>query len=72
MENYGNLSSGISAYEIGPDSITVRFKDGWSYLFTYASAGKGNVEQMKALAKAGSGLNTFITKNVRHLYASKF
>lgn len=73
METYKNLNgdSGVRAYEIGNDSITVEFKDGSAYLYNYTSAGSSNIEQMKTLAIAGSGLNSYINKNVRKLYATK-
>ena len=73
MERYKNLSgdSGVAAYEIGPDFIRVQFTDGAVYLYTYASAGSHNIEQMKQLARKGQGLNTFINTTVRKLYARK-
>ena len=74
MESSKNLSgqSGVAAYEIESDSIKVQFKDGHVYLYTYASANSGNVERMKSLAVAGSGLNSFINTSVRKSYASKW
>ena len=79
MEIYKNLSgqSNISHYEIADSSITVKFKtrskDGCdTYLYTYASAGSSNIEKMKQLAVKGSGLNTFISQEVRKLYARKW
>lgn len=73
MESYKNTNgdSGVAGYEIGPDYIRVKFKDGSVYLYTYASAGSSNIEQMKKLAVSGSGLNSFINKNVRKRYARK-
>jgi hypothetical protein len=73
MENYLNLSgkSGVSKYELGFESITVQFNDGAQYLYNYGSAGKGNIEQMKVLAINGSGLNSFISREVKELYARK-
>ena len=71
MHRYANLSgvSGVVAYDIGPDSVTVRFKDGGTYRYTYASAGPFHVEEMKKLALAGRGLSTYIVKHVRNAYA---
>jgi hypothetical protein len=63
--------SGVYAYEIGPDYISVQFKDGGIYTYTYQSAGITNVEHMKQLARSGDGLNAFINKTVRKQYASK-
>jgi hypothetical protein len=73
MEKYQNLSgdSGVVAYQIGGDSITVQFEDGGTYVYNYASAGRQNIEQMKRLAKAGKGLSTYIVRNVRKKYASR-
>jgi len=73
MERYKNLGgdSGVSAYEIGVESITVQFSDGSLYLYTYKSAGRNNIEKMKSLALAGEGLNSYIMKNVKNSYESK-
>jgi hypothetical protein len=73
VEQYKNIDgdSGASAYEIGADFIRVQFSTGAIYLYTYASAGQGNVEQMKALAQRGKGLNAFINNTVRNRYAQK-
>jgi len=59
------------AYEIGDNSIKVQFCDGSLYLYNNQSAGSHNIEQMKALAIAGRGLNSFISKVVKKRYASK-
>lgn len=73
MERYKNLGgdSGVSAYEIGDDNIKVEFNDNALYLYTYSSAGRQNIEQMKNLAKQGQGLNGFINSNVKFKYESK-
>lgn len=73
MPRYADLDgdSSVVRYEIQDDSITVEFQDGSAYLYTYASAGRSNVERMKALAKRGDGLNSFIQKNVRKRYERK-
>jgi hypothetical protein len=66
MELYENAGgdSAIVAFEIGDDSITIRFMDGSVYVFTYRSAGSANVEQMKKYAHFGHGLNGFIRRFV--------
>ena len=73
MERYRNLSgnSGVVAYRAGRDSIAVQFEDGAIYLYTVGSAGRSNIEQMKALAASGRGLSTFIARHVRKAYAAK-
>lgn len=73
MDSYKNLGgdSGVIAYEIGVDFIKVQFKDGSLYLYNYHSAGNNNIEQMKRLAIEGRGLNSFISRVVKKMYASK-
>jgi hypothetical protein len=73
VERYQNRGgdSGVAGYEFGADYIRVQFKDGAIYLYTHASAGAQNIEQMKRLAEAGQGLNSFISTTVRKSYASK-
>ena len=61
--------SGIEAYEIGLDKISVKFKKKKKiYVYSYASAGKENIEHMKKLAQSGDGLNSFINLNVKYKY----
>jgi hypothetical protein len=74
MERYRNLggSSGVVAYEIAADAITVQFDDGWKYLYSRRSAGAANVAQMCKLAAAGRGLCTFISQSVRKGYERKW
>ena len=73
MTPYQNLGrdSGVAAYEIGNDSITVQFKDGAVYLYNYESTGSGDIETMKQLAANGKGLNSFISTTVKKRYAAK-
>lgn len=71
MERYRNSGgdSGVSAYEIGPDYIRVKFSGtSRTYTYSYNRAGATHVERMKALAKSGSGLNAYINKYVKNLY----
>lgn len=73
MKRYRNIGgdSGVAKFENGPDFIRVKFNDDDVYRYTYASAGSQNIEQMKKLAIAGEGLNTFINMHVRKLYERK-
>jgi len=73
MQRYGNHSgaSGVAAYEIGNDSITVKFTSGERYLYTGASAGPENIARMQQLAREGDGLSTFISQHIRERYARK-
>lgn len=66
MVPYSNKSgknSGVTAYEIGKDFIIVRFKRSDDYTYSYDSAGKPAVEEMKKRAKRGEGLSTYISQN---------
>ena len=74
MQKYRNLggNSGVDSYEIGDGSITVRFTDGWAYLYTDAVTGAGDVRQMQALAERGAGLNSYISRVVKKRWADKW
>ena len=72
MERYRNAGgdSGVYAYEIGLDFIKVKFS-GTSRTYTYSYGGKAgprHVDNMKLLARSGSGLNSYINKHVKYLY----
>jgi len=71
MERYTNIGgdSGVYAYEIGIDYIEIEF-DGTqrTYTYSYRKSGRIHVEQMKVLAKSGSGLNSYINKYFKFLY----
>ena len=72
MEKYKNLGgdSGVVGYEIGSDFIKVKFENNSKiYIYDYISAGRNNIEQMKTLARTGTGLNAFINRNVKKLYS---
>ncbi len=64
-------SAGIAAFEIGDRSITVRFAEGGTYLYDQVKPGKVHLAQMIALARAGAGLGTYISQQVRGNYARK-
>lgn len=70
MERYANRSgnSPIIYYQIEDDKIIVWFKGGKSYSYSYRKAGKSHIETMKSLARSGSGLSAYITRNVRFDY----
>lgn len=71
MERYRNSSgsSGVSAYEIGSDYIIVKFSGtARTYKYSYRKAGQNHVENLKRLAKSGSGLNSYINIHVKNLY----
>lgn len=71
MKSYKNLgsNSNIRCYEIGFDYIDVEFYGtGRIYRYSYRSAGRIHVENMKILAEKGIGLNSYIMRNARKLY----
>ena len=71
MEKYKNLGrdSNVESYEIGIDFIRVKFNRTTKiYSYSYRRAGRDHVEQMKILERNGSGLNSYINRNVKNLY----
>lgn len=70
MERYSNRrgNSPITHFQIEDERIIVWFKGGKSYSYSYGKAGKSHVEQMKILARNGSGLSAHITQNIRFQY----
>lgn len=73
MKRYEDITgtSGITAYEIKDESITIEFSRGSVYIYTYSSTGKRNIEKMKKLALAGKGLSTYISRNIKDKYETK-
>lgn len=73
MRKYKDLSgdSGVAAFQIGTDSIIIRFKPGGTYRYDAVKPGKRHVEKMKKLALSGDGLATYINQEVRDNYAAK-
>ncbi|WP_205229982.1 hypothetical protein [Azospira oryzae] len=74
MERYKNLggNSSVVAYEIGPGEITVKFSDGWHYLYSTQSTSPLNIQEMQRLATQGLGLNSFIGRVVRKGFVRKW
>ena len=70
MQLYNNLggNSNVRAFSIGVDYIDVQFNGGSVYRYSYRSAGREKVEQMKRLAVQGIGLNSYIMRNARKDY----
>ena len=73
MQRYNNRSgeSGVVAYDIDKDSITIEFTGGDRYLYTGRSAGADNIAKMQELAREGRGLSTFVSQHIRSRYARK-
>lgn len=71
MEKYRNAGgdSGVSSFEIGSDHILVQFSGSARiYRYSFRKAGQHHVENMKSLARNGSGLNSYINRYVKNLY----
>ncbi len=60
--------SWIIEYEIWVDFIDVKFKSWKVYTYSYDSASKIHIENMKKLALVWNWLNSYIMKNCRNLY----
>ena len=73
MIRYANLNgnSAVASYVMDDTSIVVEFDNRTAYLYTYASTGSANTEEMKSLAIAGRGLCSFIGKVVKKNFAKK-
>lgn len=74
MEHYKNLGgdSSVVAYEIATGSITVKFSDGWHYLYSNQSTSSVNIQEMQRLAASGRGLNSYIGRVVRKGFVRKW
>jgi hypothetical protein len=76
MIRYRNLggNSNVIAYEVTENSITVQFASGkfQFYLYDNSTPGSQIVENMKALAHQGHGLNSYISTTVRTRFARKW
>lgn len=70
---YKNLSgdSGVAAYDIDGDVLTVEFTTGAIYEYDAASAGPWEFREMCNLAPRGRGLNAFINSYAKHGYRRK-
>ena len=73
MERYQNRggNSGVVSFRISTDAIIVQFRDGSQYLYNAVRPGQATVDQMKTLAKAGQGLNSYISRIVRKNFCQK-
>lgn len=75
MEQYkknNSGDSGVEFYEIENTALIVQFVKGGKYRYTYESAGKEHIEEMKRLAIKGKGLSTYITQHVKDRYETSW
>ena len=71
MQVYKNLGgdSNVKGFVIGEEYIDVQFYGTAKvYRYSYRSAGREKVEEMKKLAKIGKGLNSYIMRYARFDY----
>lgn len=70
---YGNRDgrSGVVAYAMFGSGIAVRFVDGDVYLYDRDCPGPAHVARMKALARDGRGLATYISRRIGRRYSAR-
>ena len=66
-----NGHSGVVAYAILPDAVAVQFLDGTVYLYNHDCPGRRHVGRMKALAREGRGLSTYISRHVGNRFSAR-
>ena len=73
MIKYSNTGrdTGVIACQPGTNSISIKFRDGSTYLYTAESAGVEAINVMKLLALKGEGLTTYINQHVKDKYQAK-
>jgi hypothetical protein len=73
FRRYGNRDghSGVASYALVGTGIAVRFVDGAIYLYDHDCPGPAHVARMKALARDGRGLATYISRRVGRRYAAR-
>lgn len=64
-------NAGVVAYRVGRGFIDLEFRGGERYRYDDATTGRANVERMRALAEAGRGLTTFVSRHVKARYARR-
>ena len=72
LEPYGNGATGVTAVAVRDDFIIVRFKNSLrdTYVYNREKPGSEHLERMKWILRKGSGLTTYINRNV-HDYAER-
>ncbi len=73
FRRYGNRDghSGVVSYAMVDGGIAVRFVDGAVYLYDGDCPGPMHVARMKALARGGRGLATYISRRVGRRYTAR-
>ena len=68
--NQGGHSS-VVAYALLPDGLAVQGIDGMVYMYTHDCPGRRHVARMKALAREGHGLGTYITRHIGNRFSAR-
>lgn len=73
FRRYANVGghSGVAGYAMVDSGIAVQFVDGAVYLYDRDCPGPLHVARMKALARAGSGLATYISRRIGRRYSAR-
>jgi hypothetical protein len=71
---YANLDkkSGVVAYEISYNAITIYYRDNWCYLYSEKAVGKEKLAELIRRAESGRGLSSYISLMVANNYAGKW
>ena len=69
---YGSAATGVTAVAVRDDFMIVRFKHSPrdTYVYDREKPGAEHLERMKWIVRKGSGLTTYINRNV-HDYAAR-
>ncbi|HEY9138680.1 MAG TPA: hypothetical protein VIM67_10435 [Terriglobus sp.] len=65
-------ASGVVAYAVVDDAMHVQFRNGDVYVYTPAATGRLHLKVMRQLARAGAGLSTYISRQVKDRYTLKY
>jgi len=73
LQRYGNRhgGSGVRAWAIAGDTLSVEFVDGAVYDYRRSAVGARRFDAACAAARAGRGLSTCISRHLRERYAAR-
>lgn len=67
-----HAASGVVAYAFDNDAMHIQFRNGDVYVYTPAATGRLHLKVMRQLARAGAGLSTYISRQIRNRYSLKY
>jgi hypothetical protein len=65
-------ASGVVAYAVVDDAMHIQFRNGEVYVYTPAATGRLHLKVMKQLARAGAGLSTYVSRQVKDRFTLKY